>query len=163
MKQVISLLLLALLPVVALATLINGHNIVNGTAMQGYELIARTCKDISCVQQNVQMIDSQIADLLARRLAFIRRGGELKNSNAVAPNVQLNPNQMRDITRQAQYQGYPPEIAQSIFKEIDRQSTDYENKFKGTVPADVLPNTSSTPTPPVNNPVLTPSIIPSSR
>lgn len=137
-----------------------GNPYVDGTAMQGYEYIAtRSCKDMSCVQQNIKVIDSQIADLLARRLAFVKRGAQLKNSAIVAPTVQQNPNVITQVTRQAQAQGYPPEIAQSVFTEIDRQSQAYENKFEGMTPQP-SPNSLGVPTPNVNNPVITPTITP---
>lgn len=137
-----------------------GNPYINGTAMQGYEFIAnRSCKDMSCVQQNIKLIDSQIADLLARRLAFAKRGAELKNSAIVSSTVQQNPNVITQVTRQAQAQGYPPEIAQSVFTEIDKQSQAYENKYEGMTPKP-SPNSLGVPTENVNDPVITPTITP---
>lgn len=137
-----------------------GNPYVNGTALQGYEYIAnRSCSDMSCVQQNIKLIDSQIADLLARRLAFVKRGAELKNSAVVPGNVQQNPNIINQVTRQAQAQGYPPEIAQSVFQEIDKQSQAYENRFEGMTPRP-SPGSFGVPTHNVNNPVVTPTISP---
>lgn len=156
----IILILLLPFPFVVQATLYQGHMLVNGTAMDGYEIIARTCKDLSCVKQNIQLIDIQISDLIARRLAFVRRGGELKNSAVVPDNEHLSANVITNVTRQAQYQGYPPEIAQSVFKELDLQSQAYENKFHGTVVPRVSPGSSSIPTPNVNDPRMVPTITP---
>jgi chorismate mutase len=137
-----------------------GNPYVNGTALQGYELIAnRSCKDISCVQQNIKLIDSQIADLLARRLAFAKRAAMLKNSAVVSDSQQQNPNMITQVTRQAQAQGIPPEIAQSVFQEIDKQSQTYENKFKNLTP-EPSPNSLGAPTVNVTNPVITPTITP---
>lgn len=168
MKKGFIVILGLLITVTVQATIISGtlygsvpgNPYINGTAMQGYELIAnRSCKDMSCVQQNIRLIDSQIADLLARRLAFVKRGAELKNSAIVSNNVQHNPNIITQVTRQAQAQGYPPEIAQSVFQEIDRQSQAYENKYENMTPRP-SPNTLGVPTPNVNNPVITPTITP---
>lgn len=146
------------------ATLVNGHMLVNGTAMEGYELVARSCKDMRCVQQNIQVIDSQIADLIARRLAFVKRGAQLKTSVVVSDNIQSNPSIINQVTKQAQYQGYPPEIAQSIFREIDKQSANYESKYSRLNPTPI-PNTSSIPTPIINTPNqnLTPEIVPDTQ
>ena len=137
-----------------------GNRFINGTAMQGYLLIAtRSCKDLSCIQQNLRYIDSQIADLLARRLAFVQRGAQLKNSAVVPANSQQNPNVITQVTRQAQAQGYPPEIAQSVFQEIDRQSQAFETRYLGLAPQPSV-NSFSTPTGNVSNPVITPTITP---
>lgn len=163
-KVICVLLALFLLPEVSDATLVNGHMLVNGTAMQGYELIASSCKDMRCIQQNIQLIDSQIADLIARRLAFVKRGAALKTSVVVANNIQPNPTMIRQVTTQAQYQGYPPEIAQAIFREIDRVSQDYENRYSRLNPVP-SPNTSSIPTPTLINPNqnLFPQIVPDTQ
>lgn len=137
-----------------------GNPYINGTAIQGYELIAtRSCKDMSCVQQNIRLIDSQIADLLARRLAFAKRAAQLKNSAVVSDNTQQNPNVITQVTRQAQAQGVPPEIAQSVFQEIDKQSQAYEEKYQYQTPQP-SPNSLGVPTHNVNNPVITPTIMP---
>ncbi len=137
-----------------------GNPYINGTASQGYDLIARrSCKDMSCVQQNIKVIDSQIADLLARRLAFVKRAAQLKGTAVFSGNTQQNPNVITQVTRQAQAQGYPPEIAQAVFQEIDKQSHAYENKFAGQIPQP-SPNSLGVPTPNINNPVITPTIIP---
>lgn len=139
---------------------VQGNRFINGTAIQGYELIARrSCKDMSCVQQNIRLIDSQIGDLLARRLAFVKRAAELKSSAVVSDNTQQNPNIITQMTRQAQAQGVPPEIAQAIFQEIDRQSQAYESKFHGLAPQP-SPNSLGVPTHDVTNPVITPTITP---
>lgn len=139
---------------------VQGNPYINGTAIQGYELIAtRSCKDMSCVQQNIRLIDSQIADLLARRLAFAKRAAQLKNSVVVSDNVQQNPNLITQVTRQAQAQGVPPEIAQSVFQEIDKQSQAYEEKYHNMTPQP-SPNSLGVPTHNVNNPVITPTITP---
>lgn len=159
---------LLFVPVVAIGAIVNGNYYgtvtgnpyINGTAIQGYELIAtRSCKDMSCVQQNIRLIDSQIADLLARRLAFTKRAAQLKNSAIVSDNTQQNPNVITQVTRQAQAQGVPPEIAQSVFQEIDKQSQAYEEKFHNLTPQP-SPNSLGVPTHNVNNPVITPTIQP---
>jgi chorismate mutase len=137
-----------------------GNPYINGTALQGYEYIAtRSCKDLSCIQQNIKLIDSQIADLLARRLAFIKRGAQLKNSSIVSGSVQTDPNVITQVIRQAQSQGYEPEIAQSVFKEIDKESKAFESKYQGLAPSPA-PNSLGVPTHNVNNPVVTPTITP---
>ncbi|MBA2655284.1 MAG: chorismate mutase [Gammaproteobacteria bacterium] len=168
MKKGLLLLIGLLIVVCAHATVlpgtlygsVPGNPYVNGTAMQGYELIAnRSCKDMSCVQQNIRLIDSQIADLIARRLAFVKRGAALKNSAIVPNNVQQNPNIITQVTRQAQAQGYPPEIAQSVFQELDRQSQAFEDKYENQTPQP-SPNSLGVPTHNVNNPVITPTITP---
>lgn len=161
---VLTILTIFFWPLTSHATLVNGHMLVNGTAMQGYEMIASTCKDMRCVQQNIQVIDSQIADLIARRLAFVKRGAQLKTSVVVPNNIQPNPGVINQVTQQAQYQGYPPEIAQSVFRELDKQSTDYENRFTRLNPTP-SPNTSSIPTPIINTPNqnLTPQIVPDTQ
>src|SRR5579883_1367753 len=80
-----------------------GNPYIDGTALQGYQYIAdRSCKDISCVQQNIKLIDQEIANLLARRLAFVYRGAQLKNSAIVSQNVQHDPNVITQVIRQAQ-------------------------------------------------------------
>jgi chorismate mutase len=168
MKKGFFCFLILLLPLVAVAAIVNGNYYgsvpgnpyINGTALQGYELIAtRSCKDISCVQQNIKFIDSQITDLIARRLAFVKRGAQLKSSAIVPDNTQLNPSVINQVTQQAQAQGYPPQIAQAVFIELDRQSQAYEQQFQNLTPQ---PSTNSlgVPTHNVNNPVITPTIEP---
>lgn len=160
--------LLLLVPVVTHAAIVNGtyygrvpgNPYINGTALEGFEYIAnRSCKDMSCVVQNIRLIDSQIATLLAQRLAFTKRAAQLKNSVIVADNVQQNPGVILQVIRQAQAQGIPPEIAHAVFQEIDRQSQAYEAKFRGQVPQP-SPNSLGVPTENVNNPVVTPTITP---
>jgi len=168
MKKGLFILIVWLVTIPALAVIVDnnfygsvpGNPYINGTAMQGYEYIAnRSCKDMSCVQQNIKLIDSQIADLLARRLAFVKRGAQLKSSATVSSTVQQNPNVITQVTRQAQTQGVPPEVAQAVFSEIDKQSQAYENKYEGLTPQP-SPNSLGVPTHNVNNPVITPTITP---
>ncbi len=168
MKKGLLFLLLLFLPLPALPAIVNGtfygvapgNPFISGTALQGYELIARrSCKDLSCVQQTIKFIDTQIADLLARRLAFAKRAAELKNSAIVSFSQQQNPNVINQVTRQAQAQGVPPEIVQSVFQEIDRQSQAYEDKFHNLTP-EPSPNSLGVRTPNLNNPVTTPTITP---
>ncbi len=139
---------------------VQGNPYISGNALAGYEYIAnRSCKDMSCVQQNIRFVDSQIATLLAQRLAYVKRGAQLKNSAIVSDNTQQNPGVILQVIRQAQAQGIPPEIAQSVFQEIDKQSQAYEQKFAGMIPQ-TSPNSLGVPTQNVNNPVVTPTIIP---
>jgi chorismate mutase len=160
--------LLLVMPLLATGAIVNGgfygtvqgNPYINGTAIQGYELIAtRSCKDMSCVQQNIRFIDQQIGTLLAQRLAFVKRGAQLKNSVIVSDNVQQNPGVITQMTRQAQAQGVPPEISQAVFQVIDQQSQAYENKFHNLTPQP-SPNSLGVPTQDVNNPVTTPTITP---
>jgi chorismate mutase len=168
MKKGLWIFLSLLITIEAQAIIVNGNFYgrvqgnprISGTAIEGYSMLAnRYCKDISCVQQNIKLIDSQIADLLARRLAFVKRGAELKNSAIVSGNVQLGPNNIMEVTRQAQAQGYPPEIAQAVFQEINRQSEAFEDKYRNMTPQP-SPNSLGIPTRNVNNPVVTPTITP---
>jgi chorismate mutase len=172
MRKLIFILFSLLIVVSTQAAIVNGNLYGNyygrapvnpftsGTAIEGYLYLAeRTCKDMSCVQQSIRLIDSQIASLLARRLAFAQRAAQLKNSTIVSDNQQQNPNVITQVIRQAQAQGVPPQIAQSVFEEISKQSLAYENKYEGMTPQP-SPNSLGVPTRNVNNPVITPTIIP---
>lgn len=164
MKKILSVLIL-LLPLTLSAALdtsfyrsVPGNPFINGTAVEGYELLAsRSCMDLSCVQQMIRVIDSQIGDLLARRLAFVKRGAQLKSSAVMSNNDQVDPNVIGQMTRQAAAQGVPSEIAQAVFTEIDKQSQAFESKFKG-LPPNAPPGALATPTHNVSDPVITPTI-----
>lgn len=98
--------------------------------MSGYEKIAEHCKNMSCVQQNVQMIDSQIATLIAKRLAYVKRGHYLKSRNVRLQNQPgIGNDTMNAVGGQADYQGYPPGVAKEVFGKIIEQSNKYEESL----------------------------------
>ena len=65
-----------------------------GNLTEGYGYLADRCKDLGCVQQNLQMIDGQIAALVAKRLSFVKRAAQIKNNSV------LLQNSLNDAARQ---------------------------------------------------------------
>ena len=97
---------------------------------EGYSVMTQSCEDIDCVQNNIQIIDGQIASLVAKRLAYVKRGAELKNKDVRLPKEPGGYTDTRqDIGVEAKQMGSSPAAAQGVLKAIDQQSNAYEEQF----------------------------------
>ncbi|MDQ2993754.1 MAG: hypothetical protein M3R00_02245 [Pseudomonadota bacterium] len=102
---------------------------------EGYEWMTKNCNDIACVQDNIGLIDGQIAALVAKRLAYVKRGAEIKNHNVL---MSKEPGgytaSSAETTGEAKDMGTSPAAARGVFKALDQQSKDYEKKFLKRAP-----------------------------
>ena len=97
---------------------------------EGYEWVAEKCKTIQCIDENLQIIDNQISILIAKRMAYVKRGAELKARDVRSPKVPRSEEEsLQGVKGRAQQQGYSPDVADGIFKEINKQSSEYEKQI----------------------------------
>lgn len=114
-------ILLALCPIVAFAQTSN--------LSQGYDFLAKQCNDLDCIQANMDMIDGQIAALITKRLAFVKRGAEIKNTNVLAPKTVGYGNISERAGDQAKAMGTSASTMGGVFDAIQKQSEDYEKQY----------------------------------
>ena len=101
---------------------------------EGYDYLATQCKELQCISDNLEMIDQQIGALVAKRLAFVKRGAQLKNSNVLAPKAAGSGygNSIERATSQATEMGTSKGAMGSVFESIQKQSNEYEKKYLRT-------------------------------
>jgi chorismate mutase len=118
--------LLLLLPTLATA---QGSNL-----SEGYDYLATQCKEIQCIADNLELIDQQIGALIAKRLAYVKRGAELKNTNVLVPKEAGAGygNTVEKATAQATEMGASKGAVGSVFESIQKQSNEYEQKYLKT-------------------------------
>ncbi len=95
----------------------------------GYEQMTINCEDYECVQNNIQMIDTQIAALVAKRLAYVKRGAEIKNHDVRLPKEPGGYSGSGQSPETAKAIGGKPGATGNVFKELNKQSDDYEKQF----------------------------------
>lgn len=96
---------------------------------QGYDFLAKQCNDLDCIQANMDMIDGQIAALISKRLAFVKRGAEIKNTNVLAPKTVGYGNISERAGEQAKAMGSSASTLGGVFDAIQKQSEDYEKQY----------------------------------
>lgn len=95
----------------------------------GYEQMTINCEDYECVQNNIQMIDTQIAALVAKRLAYVKRGAEIKNHDVRLPKEPGGYSGSGQSPETAKAIGGSPGATGNVFKELNKQSDEYEKQF----------------------------------
>ena len=101
-----------------------------GSVQEGNGYLAGRCKDLECINQNIQMIDRQIADLVNRRSAFVQAGAQLKNADVLAPKTPTGENQsVEGAVDQSKNSGADPGANSGVFKELNKQSQEMEKKI----------------------------------
>lgn len=96
---------------------------------EGYDFLAKQCNDLDCIQGNLDMIDSQIAALVTKRLAFVKRGAQIKNTNVLAPKTAGYGNLSERAGEQAKAMGVSSGALGGIFDALQKQSEDYEKQY----------------------------------
>ena len=107
---------------------------------EGYDWLTTQCKDLDCISDNLDMIDKQIATLVAKRLAFVKRGAELKNTNVLAPKTPGYGNTTQEASDQAGQMGTSKKVVGGVFDAIQKQSDAYEKKYLKAPPQQNQPN-----------------------
>ncbi len=117
-------LLFVLVPILATAQ-------TSSNLAEGYDYLATQCKDLQCVSDNLELIDQQIGALVAKRLAYVKRGADLKNHNVLAPKEAGAGygNSVQRATSQAAEMGASKGAVGSVFESIQKQSNEYEQKY----------------------------------
>ena len=82
-----------------------------------------------CVRQKIDGINTKIVNLIEERLQYVKRAGELKKNTQAVNDPNRNLAILRAVGMAAEQAGYPPQIAQTIFKTILQQSIQYERQF----------------------------------
>ncbi len=100
------------------------------SAAEGYEYVARRCKNIECTSEMIRMIDDQISALLVKRNAFVKVQAEMRAGDVLAPKTLRTPEQQaQGVANRAKAQGYSPGAADKIFNAIHEESNAYEQKI----------------------------------
>ena len=148
MRKEFQWLLLLVLPGVAIAQL-QPNLMPNSNLSQGYDSLATQCKDLQCVADNLDLIDQQIGALVAKRLAYVKRGADLKNTNVLAPKAPGAGygNAVEQATAQAKGMGTSKGAVGSVFESIQKQSNEYEKKYLKPVKKPQTPQSFITPEP----------------
>lgn len=90
---------------------------------------AEQCKTLSCVRSHIDTIDAQVVKLIAKRLSYVQKAGELK-AGVTPLHDSVRENQiLKNVESQMEALNYPPDIAQAIFKTILKQSNQYEENY----------------------------------
>lgn len=119
MKKVLPLVLI-MSPLMALA---------QSNLYGGYETMTQNCEDYECVQNNIQMIDTQIAALVAKRMAYVKRGAEIKNHDVRLPKEPGGWSGSGQAPETAKEIGGAPGATGNVFKALNKQSDEYEKQF----------------------------------
>jgi len=100
-----------------------------GNVYEGYGDIADRCKDLQCVQYNLDMIDGQIASLIAKRNAFVKRSAEIKKHNVLAPKGVQDPEVAAGRAAKTSKAIGAPAGSDAVFRAIIKQSNEYEQQL----------------------------------
>ncbi len=87
---------------------------------------AEKCSNLTCVRNCIDSIDSQIVTLIGKRLAYVKRAGEIKNGTIPIHDQKRENQILKKVCLLAEKQGYSGDIAKSIYKTILEQSNYYE-------------------------------------
>lgn len=98
---------------------------------ESYDYLAERCRDLGCIQDNIAIIDGQIAALVAKRLAFVKRSAQIKNNNVL---LQKKPgfgngNAEQEGAARAGYLGSDKKVGGEVFKSIHKMSDEYEKGY----------------------------------
>ncbi len=92
-------------------------------------IAAKKCTTLTCVRSGINVIDQKIIAEIGKRLAYVKRAGELKK-NVKSVHDQQRENQiLAAVAEQAKKMGYSGDIAKAVFKTILQQSNIYEKQF----------------------------------
>jgi chorismate mutase len=130
MRKDLQWLLLLVLPTVATAQMQPNLSPTSNLS-QGYDALSTQCQDLQCIADNLDLIDQQIGALIAKRLAYVKRGAYLKNTNVLAPKAagEGYGNTVQQATSQATGMGASKGAVGSVFESIQKQSNEYEKKY----------------------------------
>jgi len=91
------------------------------------------CPTLKCVRHHIDVIDDRIVKLLALRLAYVKRAGELKQGKVPLHDQRREKQVLWHVAHAATQSGFPATIALAVFKTIIKQSIAYERQFYSTV------------------------------
>lgn len=86
----------------------------------------QNCQTLNCVRSYIDMIDNQIITLIGQRLAYVKMAASIKGNTQAVVDPQREAAILTMVGQQAERAGYPPTIAQSVFKTILAESDQYE-------------------------------------
>lgn len=87
------------------------------------------CQTLTCVRKEIDVIDEKIVVLIAQRLAYVRKAGELKKNRKIIHDCAREREILNQARKQAEKLGFSGSIAAEIFKTILSQSNIYERKY----------------------------------
>lgn len=93
---------------------------------------------LSHLREQIDQVDRQLIDLLAKRLALVHQVGEVKSAHGIPVYAPVRETEMLAARRQeAEKQGVPADLMEDVLRRIMRESYASENKhgFKCTNPA----------------------------
>lgn len=95
--------------------------------------LSKDCTNLTCVRQNIDLIDSEIVKLIGLRLTYVKRAGELKQGNQPVHNQAREDQILANVVKLAKKYGYPSFIAAEIYKTILIQTNLYEKSGQKVV------------------------------
>jgi len=87
---------------------------------------ADQCQTLTCARVHIDEINEQLVKLIAERLRYVKRVGELKGQAIPIHDPARENAILNKVGAQAEKLGYDASIAQAIFKTILEQSRQYE-------------------------------------
>lgn len=86
------------------------------------------CEDLKCVRTNIDDINKQIVDLLAKRMDYVYQAGDIKLKNKIKAAV--DPERAKKVVDNAETlgkeKGLPEGYAQAIFQVIVDKAAEHE-------------------------------------
>ena len=90
----------------------------------------KKCSNLTCVRECIDSIDAQIVNLIGQRLSYVKRAGEIKGKNIPIHDQKRENQILEKVGFLAEKQGYPAELAKSIYKTILETSNHYELEYQ---------------------------------
>lgn len=90
---------------------------------------ATNCQTLTCVRNEIDVIDEKIVVLIAQRLAYVKKAGELKKNRKIIHDCARERDILNQARKQAEKLGFSGSIAVEIFRTILAQSNLYELKY----------------------------------
>lgn len=91
---------------------------------------AQDCQTLSCVRNNIDLLDHELVQLIGKRLAYVKRAGEIKGHKKPIHDQAREDKILLEVGKQAEKAGYSGTIATEVFKTILAHSNIYESHVR---------------------------------
>lgn len=117
--------------ILALTILCSSTLVFAQASMNQFIQVAGACHDMTCVDNHLNAVDSQITELLGERMAYVQVGAKFLNKNQPLYSQARYNEILNRVTQEAEAIGYPPIVARVVFSSIVLQSNVYSQRFQG--------------------------------
>jgi chorismate mutase/alkylhydroperoxidase family enzyme len=116
--------------ILILLSLLVSPNSFSADEMIAYDREAKKCEKIVCIRKNINSLNDQILDLIAKRTAYVRQAGMIKGPKKQADDPDRVREELELIKNKSLSQGIPLEISLKVFQALIQSSIQYQQKYK---------------------------------